>query len=149
MQEILHACGLDWRLIIIQIFNFGILVGILWYFLYTPLLKILRDREEKIQKGVADADAAAEMRAVADLTKQEIIKEAHTEAAKIVNRSTAHAEERSALLAAEAQEKIARTVKEAEKAAAELKAAALKESEAEIAKLAILGAEKILKERLD
>ncbi len=149
MQEILHAFGIDWRLIIIQIFNFGILVGILWYFLYTPLLKILRDREEKIQKGVADADAAAEMRAVADLTKQEIIKEAHTEAAKIVNRSTAHAEERSALLAAEAQEKIARTVKEAEKAAAELKAAALKESEAEIAKLAILGAEKILKERLD
>ena len=149
MQEILHAFGIDWRLIIIQIFNFGILVGILWYFLYTPLLKILRDREEKIQKGVADADAAAEMRAVADLTKQEIIKEAHTEAAKIVNRSTAHAEERSALLAAEAQEKIARTVKEAEKAAAELKAAALKESEAEIAKLAILGAEKILKERHD
>lgn len=149
MQEILHAFGIDWRLIIIQIFNFGILVGILWYFLYTPLLKILRDREEKIQKGVADADAAAEMRAVADLTKQEIIKEAHTEAAKIVNRSTAHAEERSALLAAEAQEKIARTVKEAEKAAAELKVAALKESEAEIAKLAILGAEKILKERLD
>ena len=149
MQEILHAFGIDWRLIIIQIFNFGILVGILWYFLYTPLLKILRDREEKIQKGVADADAAAEMRAVADLTKQEIIKEAHTEAKKIVNRSTAHAEERSALLAAEAQEKIARTVKEAEKAAAELKVAALKESEAEIAKLAILGAEKILKERLD
>lgn len=149
MQEILHAFGIDWRLIVIQIFNFGILVGILWYFLYTPLLKILRDREEKIKKGVADAEAAAETRAAADLTKQEIIKEAHTEAAQIVNRSTVHAEEKGALLAAETQEKIARSLREAEKAAAELKAAALKESEAEIAKLAILGAEKILKEKLD
>jgi F-type H+-transporting ATPase subunit b len=148
MQEIIHAFGIDWRLIVIQIFNFGILAGVLWYFLYTPVLNILRDREEKIKKGVADAEAAAGMRKDADATKQSIIKEAHAEATSIVNRGTVHAEEKSAALLAEAQEKIQRNLKEAEKAASELKAAVLKESEAEVAKLAILGAEKILAKKL-
>ncbi len=148
MEEILHAFGIDWRLIVIQIFNFGILVGALWYFLYTPLMNILREREEKIKKGITDAEAAAEARTEADATKQSIIKDAHTEAAQIVSRGILAAEEKASGVTQEAQEKAARTIEEAGRAATELKTQALKESEAEIAKLAILGAEKILNEKL-
>ena len=70
MEEILHAFGIDWRLILIQVVNFGILAGALWYFLYTPVLKILNDREEKIRKGIEYAEAAQETRAEAGTTKQ-------------------------------------------------------------------------------
>jgi F-type H+-transporting ATPase subunit b len=149
MEEILHAFGIDWRLIVIQVFNFGILAGALWYFLYTPILTILKEREEKIRRGIEDADAAEKTLAEADSTKEEILKEAHTEAAHIVSRGTLHAEEKASALVSEAQEKVARDLKEAQKSASELKAQALKESEAEIAKLAVLGAEKILREKLD
>lgn len=149
MEEILHAFGIDWRLILIQVVNFGILAGALWYFLYTPVLKILKDREDKIRRGIEDAEAAGKTRAEADTTRQEIIKEAHTEATHIVNRGTLHAEEKASTLLNEAHEKAARDITEAQKTATELKAQALKESEAEIAKLAILGAEKILREKLD
>jgi len=148
MQEILTAFGIDWRLIVIQIFNFGILAGALWYFLYTPVLKLLSEREEKISKGVSDAEKAAEALKSADAEKSTILKEAHSEATHIVARGTAHAETKSKEIIDDTQSKIARDLANAKKTADELKLKSLKESEAEIAKLAILGAEKILKEQL-
>ncbi len=148
MQEIIHAFGIDWRLIVIQIFNFGLLAGVLWYFLYTPVLKLLADREAKIKKGVEDALKAGEARKSADTEKNLILKDAHAEATHIVARGTAHAEEKGKALIVETQEKIARDLASAKQTADEIKAQALKESEAEIAKLAILGAEKVLNENL-
>ncbi len=148
MQEILHAFGIDWRLIVIQIFNFGLLVGVLWYFLYTPVLKLLSDREQKIKKGVEDAQNASIALENAEVEKTSIIKGAHTEATQIVNRGTVHAEEKSKALVREAQEKIAKDIENAKITALEIKAQAIKESEAEIAKLAILGAEKVLNSKL-
>ncbi len=149
MQEIIHAFGIDWRLIVIQIFNFGILVAVLWYFLYTPILKLLSEREAKIKKGVEDAAEAEEALKSADAEKSHILKYAHAEATHIVARGTAHAEEKGKTLVHEAQEKIARDIAQAKLTADEIKTKAVKESEAEIAKLAILGAEKVLTERLE
>ena len=148
MQEILHAFGIDWRLIVIQIFNFGVLAGVLWYFLYKPVLKILNEREAKIKKGIEDADAAGKARADADTEKNVVLKEAHKEAGEIVARGTQHAEEKGRAVLEEAREKAMRDLKNAEIAAQELKDAARKESDAEIAKLAILGAEKVLNAEL-
>ncbi len=148
MQEIIHAFGIDWRLIVIQIFNFSILMGLLWYFLYTPVLKMLADREAKIKKGIEDAESAAQSRTEALAEKAVIVKEAHAEAGTIFARATAHAEEKEKALLAEANEKVARDIQNAKQLAADLKVQALKESEAEIAKLAFLAAEKVLKTEL-
>jgi F0F1-type ATP synthase membrane subunit b/b' len=48
MEAIVEAFGIDAHLIIVQIVNFAILMAALGYFLYTPILNLLRDREEKI-----------------------------------------------------------------------------------------------------
>lgn len=148
MQEILHAFGIDWRLIVIQIFNFGVLAGILWYFLYTPVLKLLDERAKKITKGLADAKSAEDALRVADTEKTKVLKEAHVEASKIVLRGTAHAETKEKELLEEASHKIARDIAAAQALAEEIKQKALRESEADIAKLAILGAEKVLRREL-
>lgn len=148
MQEILHAFGIDWRLIVIQIFNFGLLAGALWYFLYTPVLKLIAEREEKIKQGVEDALKAEKALESADAEKNVILKEAHGEAMHIVTRGTQHAEEKKQALISEASEKIARQLKNAEVRAEEIKANALKASEAEIVKMAMLAAEKVLNTEL-
>jgi F-type H+-transporting ATPase subunit b len=144
MEEIIRAFGIDWRLIVIQIFNFGLLVGVLWYFLYTPVLRLLNEREEKIKKGVENARKAEEVLKSADAEKNQIIKNAHTEASQIVARGSAHAEEKRRATIEETQEKIARDIANAKLTAEALKEKAIRESEAEIAKLAILAAEKVL-----
>ncbi|QQR65222.1 ATP synthase F0 subunit B [Candidatus Kaiserbacteria bacterium] len=148
MEEIIHAFGIDWRLIVIQILNFSILMGLLGYFLYTPVLKMLADRESKIKKGIEDAEHAAQARTDALAEKAVIVKEAHTEAGAIYSRATLSAEEKEKAMLREAGEKIARDIQNAKQLAADLKTQALKESEAEIAKVAFLAAEKVLVSQL-
>ena len=147
MQEIIHAFGIDWRLIAIQIFNFAILAVGLWYFLYTPLLNLLENRQKTIQEGVAQAAEAERQLRHADEEKSEILKAAHTDASAVAARAKAHADEKTAVLIREAEEKSARILEEAKREGEAEKQRLYKESEAEIAKTALLAAEKILKER--
>ena len=145
MEEILHAFGIDWRLIFIQIVNFALLTGVLWYFLYTPLLRLIEEREAKIRKGVLDAQSAEESLKSADKEKIAILKSAHAEAGQIVHRATTHALEKEEQVLKEADEKVARKMRGAQAEAEQIKERALKESEAEVAKMAMLAAEKILR----
>ncbi len=147
MEQLIAAFGLDLRLIIIQVVNFGLLMVALTYFLYTPVLKLLREREEKIAQGMKDAARAAEALAEAADEKKGIITAANQEAEAMASRAKTHADEKAAVIMAEANTKAAQVAKDAALRAEEAKTRALKESEAEIAKLAILAAEKVLKER--
>ena len=147
MEEIIHAFGIDGRLIVIQIVNFGLLVLVLWYFLYTPILKLLAEREAKIKKGVEDAEKAELALRDAGEEKKKIVSDAHKNAEEISARAKSFADQKSAEIVAAAESKAAVVLQNAEKRSEELKAQAHKESEAEIAKVAILAAEKILNEK--
>jgi F-type H+-transporting ATPase subunit b len=147
MEEILYAFGIDARLIAIQIFNFALLAAALWYFLYRPVLNLIESREAKIAQGVRDAEAAAAEKAAAESERATVLKAASTEADLMLERAREHAAEKEAALVAEAEAKAARTLKNAELAAAELSRRAAEASEAEIAKVALLTAEKLLRER--
>lgn len=148
MEEVLTAFGIDWHLILVQVVNFGILVAILTYFLYKPILKLLAEREGKIKKGIEDALLAEATKNEAETEKVRILKEAHTEASHIVARATAHGEEKAEELIGNARAKIAKEEELAKSREQELKERTLKESEAEIAKLAVLASEKLLNKEL-
>ncbi len=148
MEEIIKAFGIDQRLIIIQIVNFAILAGALGYFLYKPVLKLLADREAKIAQGLKDAEAAAVAKAEADTEKQAVLAAAHKDAEAVNERAKVAAEAKSAEIVAAAADKAADLVKAAEVKSEALKAQAIKESESEVAKLAILATEKMLREQV-
>lgn len=147
MEQLIEAFGLDLKLIAIQIFNFVVMMAILTYFLYNPLLKVLRERKEHIEQGIKDAAAAKEARAAADTEKQEIVASAHKEAEQVSVRAKEYADQKTADIVAAADEKAATIVKAAEEKGEEIKKKAHKESEAEVAKVAVLAAEKILREQ--
>lgn len=147
MEKIIEAFGLDVRLIIIQLVNFGILMAALSYFLYKPVMRMLDERATKIARGVADAEAAAAARTSAEADKQLVLTSAHGEAAAVVDRARKHAEETEEKLVRDAQAKAAGIVSDAEVRATEAARRLEKESEAEIAKIAVLATEKLLRER--
>ena len=147
MDQLIQAFGIDLKLIVIQIINFILLLALLSYFLYKPLLKVLNEREEKITQGVKDAEAAAEAKAAAASEKQVIVSAAHKEAEEVAARAKIHADEKAVAITAAADEKAGSIVNAAEQKAEDIKVKAHKDSEAEIAKLAVLAAEKILKEK--
>jgi F-type H+-transporting ATPase subunit b len=147
MEEILHAFGIDGKLIVIQIVNFAILAGVLTYFLYTPVLKLLSEREAKIKKGVEDAENAAKALSEADTEKKSIVASAHKDAEEIAIRAKQFADQKSADIIRDAEAKGASLLESAHMRGEEIKVQARKESDAEIAKLAVLAAEKILREK--
>lgn len=147
MDQIIHAFGIDTRLIIIQLVNFGLLMFVLGYFLYKPVLKVLADREAKIAQGLKDAEDAAKAKSEAGVEKQAILSSAHADAAAVAERAKKAAEEKASEIVGNAENKAATVVAEAEAKRELIKEQARKESEREIAEIAILAAEKILKEK--
>lgn len=147
MEQIIIAFGIDWRLIMIQLLNFGFLLAVLTYFLYTPILKALDERKALIAKGIENAKNAGEKLAQANDESRGIVSEAHKDAESIVLRAKETAKKDASGIVSEAHGQSEKIVLEA-RAKAQADATRIqKESEKDIAATAILAAEKILKEQ--
>lgn len=144
MESLLDAFGIDWKLLIAQLVNFGVLFVALTYLLYKPVLKTLDERKAKIAQGVEDAERAAAAAATADSDAAEVVKGAEQEAEGIVSSARDLAGTEKARIMKEAETRAAAVAADAEARAAETSAKALRDSEKEIARLAVLAAEKVL-----
>ena len=147
MNELLEVFGVDWRLIVIQAINFALLLIILWYFLYRPVLRIIEERQVKIKKGVEDAEEAATQLLRADEQKDSIITDATAKASVLFEKAKIRGIEKEKELVKTARVRSEEIQKDALLKAEEVKRRALEESKTEIAQLAIMGAEKILQKK--
>jgi F-type H+-transporting ATPase subunit b len=147
MSALFAAFGIDWRLLLIQAINFALLLSALTYFLYKPVLKIIDDRQKKIAEGVQTAELAAKKLEDAKSEGEQIVGGAAREAEGLVAGARTRAEERGAEIVKAAEARAHATLKDATERAEESKRAALKQSEREIARAAMLAAEKILRQK--
>jgi F-type H+-transporting ATPase subunit b len=149
MSQLFSAFGVDTNLLIAQAVNFGIVLVALWYFLYKPVLKVIKERQEVVAQGVRDAERAGEKLASADSEAQSRVQKADVEADSIVSLARESANMEKARLLRDAEARAVAVTNDAEARAAEAAAKAKRESEKDIARVALLAAEKILKERHD
>ena len=145
MQQLFSAFGIDWHLLIAQAVNFGIVLIALWYFLYKPVLAMLEKRREVVAKGVEDATRAQELLAGAGAESAKRVAAADEEAEHIVSAAREAGNAEKARLLKEAEARAVAVTKDAEERAKEVAARAERESEKEVARLAVLAAEKLLK----
>ena len=149
MQQLFSAFGIDWRFLAAQAVNFGIVLIALWYFLYQPVLRTLEERRRVVAKGVEDAEHAREKLARADSEAAERVKAADTEAQEIVRAGRMNASLARSELLKEAEIRAAAIATDATARAADAAAKMLRESEREIARLSLLAAEKVLRQKHD
>ncbi len=147
MDQLFGAFGIDGKLLLVQLINFGLLFAGLTYLLYKPVMKTLDERREKIAQGVKDAEDAAAKLATADEEAHQTVKQAETEAETIVSGARDAATAEKARITKEAEQRAAQIEADADARAKETAAQALRESEQEIARLAVLAAEKVLREK--
>jgi F-type H+-transporting ATPase subunit b len=147
MSALLGAFGISGSLLLAQAVNFGILLIVLTYLLYKPVMKTLAERQAKVAQGVIDAERAAEKLATADGEAAERVSKAEGEADGIVMgaRETATAEK--ARIVKEAEARAVAIAADADARAKETAAKSLRESEKEVTRLAILAAEKVIREK--
>lgn len=147
MEELFSTFGIDWRLIVAQALNFGIVLVALTWLLYKPVLKTLDERREKIAQGVKDAERAAEAAANADAEAKKVTHAAALDADQIVASARDAASSEKARIVKEAEARAEAIARDAEARAQETADRARRESEKEIARLAVLAAEKVLRSR--
>lgn len=144
MESLIHAFGLDARLIVIQMINFTALAVLLSYFLYKPIMRIVNEREEKISEGIKNAEAASKALEEAEDKKGEILSIANREAEAVVTRAKESAKVEAAEIVGEAEKTAADRVRQGEERGQVLAEEARRKSEAEVARLAVLAAAEIL-----
>ena len=145
MDQLFGAFGIETHLLIAQLVNFGVILVVLWYVLYRPVMKTLDERRILVAKGVEDAQEAKEALEGATEKAGEITRGAESEAEGIVSRARDEAGTERDRLLKEAQMRAESVEKDAQARAQEAHDKALRDSEKEIARLAILAAEKAMR----
>jgi len=142
MGAVLGTFGVDWRLLLINAINFGVLMLALWYFLYQPVTRVLEERRNKVAKGVEDAQLAqAKLQEIED-SREQVLAQAGREADKLVDEARAAGAAKERELRAQGEAAAQAALKDAAAQANDLKEKALEESKREVAKLIVLGIEK-------
>ncbi len=145
MNQLFDAFGVNAKLLLSQVVNFVILLTALTYFLYKPLMRSLDARQKVVAKGVEDAERAAEKLASADAVATKRVTKAEEEGESIVLNAKEVAQTERVRLIREAEARAEALMVEADARAKENASKMLRESEKEIAKLAILAAEKTIR----
>lgn len=143
MSAVLTTFGVDWHLLLINAINFGLLLLVLWYFLYAPVMKMLEERRERVVQGVRDAEAAAQKLHEIEASRASVLTAAGKEADALVAAARAAGTQKERDLVQKGEAAAERAVAEAQAQALELKARSIEESKQEVAKLIVLGMEKI------
>jgi F-type H+-transporting ATPase subunit b len=148
-MKLFSAFGLDWRILLAQLINFGILLFLLYKFGYKPMFKFLEARSKKIEAGLENAEEA-EKRLQA-ISEKEIasIKETKKEALKILEIAHQEGEENKKKTIEKTKEDIGQIInKEKQNMRAE-KAEVLKDIKSEVSDLVMSALEKVLVEKID
>ncbi len=145
----MKALGVDLPLLVSQAVNFGILLLVLYLALFKPLTKMLRERAERVKKGLADAEASKQLLTDAEARKQELIEAGRREAHDLVERATRSAEQQKQEILQQARQEahdiILRAQQQAQREIQDGRVAL----QQQIVDLAIASASRVLEENLD
>ena len=141
--------GINLPSLVAYLVNFILLLGILGFFAYKPLMRMLDERTERIRESLEAADRAREEAASAQEAIQEQIDEARREGQRIMDQTREAAERfRTEEMDKPRQEPEA-CVERAKADIARERDTALQEVRASFGDLAITAAERVIRSSLD
>lgn len=146
-MDALANIGVDWKLLLAQVVNFGILLWVLKRYAYQPMLKMMDERTAKIERGLLDAEAAQVKLHEMEDKEKAVLLEARAEAKKILAETDEAAKKRDASRAAETEERVKKLLADAEVKMSDDRAKMLADAKGELAETVVLAVEKILKEK--
>jgi F0F1-type ATP synthase membrane subunit b/b' len=83
MIEGLGRLGVSWQSLLVYTVNFVLLVAELYLVAYRPFLRVLRERAERISRGLADAEQAQRLKADLERQRAKVLEETADEARRV------------------------------------------------------------------
>src|SRR3989344_3176313 len=115
MDSIISTFHIDWKIIIAQAINFGVVFTVLYIFALKPLSKLMEERSGKINKGVDDAKTNATLLLKTRAEYDEALSKARAEADKIFQEGKKEATVKRAVMLEEAKDEVALLVENGKK----------------------------------
>ena len=106
MEEFITTFHIDWKLMIAQLFNFGVVFLAFYLLAAKPLRKLMKERGEVISKGVNDAKVNAEILEKTQKASEEILNKARAEAHKFAQENKKEEEARKAAMIEDATKEV-------------------------------------------
>lgn len=145
----MEQLGINPIFLLSQIVNFAVLAFLLHRFAYKPILKMLDQRRERIEKGLEDARLAEEARANAEQERQQILDGARAEAQGVVAEANERGEAQAVKIVEEAQQQALGILDDARAEAKAEQDRLLAEMRGQISALAIAAANQLIGSSLD
>lgn len=149
MGEFFEAFGVDLPKLIFQVVNFLLLLYLLNRFLFKPVLARLDERQQRISKGLEDAESAARDRELARAEREAAVTEARREAQALVARATKIAEDSRTEIVAEARAEAEKVAARARNEITAEKEKAIAELRTQVADLALEAASRLVRAEMD
>ncbi len=149
MDSIISTFHIDWKIIIAQAINFGVVFIVLYIFALKPLSKLMAERSEKIAKGIDDAKTNASMLERTGAEYAEAIAKAKAEANKIFQEGKKEAEAKKAEMMEAAKNEATVIIENGKKMMEAEKIKMVEEAKKEMVDLAMLATEKLIKSKQD
>ncbi len=148
-MDALANLGINLGYLITQIVNLLLMLVILYLVAYKPMVRMLRERRERIAEGINNARKAEEMLASADADKQALLDEARAESQRIVSEARSRAEDAADQIKADARQEANRILEQARQDAVSERNRLLADMRDQIVLLSIAAASHLLRVNLD
>ncbi|OGE86176.1 MAG: ATP synthase F0 subunit B [Candidatus Doudnabacteria bacterium RIFCSPHIGHO2_02_FULL_46_11] len=141
--------GLNLKLFVAQLVNFGVVLFVLWRWVLTPVAKRLQERTDRIEKSLQNATALDAEKEKFEIWKKEEMGKVRSLASGIVAESKSQAEKVKVEVLARAKNEQEELLKRAEQQIASEKDKMLREAKEQLASLVVSSVEKVLREKID
>ena len=149
MESIISTFHIDWKIIVAQAINFGVVFAVLYIFALKPLSKLMAERSEKIAKGINDAKTNATLLEETRAEYEAAVLKARTEADKIFQDGKKEAEAKKTLMLEETKKEVAVVIENGRKMLEAEKVKMVQEAKKEIVILTMKATEKLLGGKID
>lgn len=147
-MEMLQAFGIDYRLLIANFVNFGLLLLILYKIGYKPIMKFINERTTTIEAGVKNAERATTALAEAEASQASLLAKARQEAQQLLTEAQQRAEQQGAMIVERSKTEAHKVIDQAKLDIRQQHDQMMREAKQELSAVVVLATEKILRAKL-
>ncbi|MEK7105883.1 MAG: F0F1 ATP synthase subunit B [Patescibacteria group bacterium] len=147
MESIISTFHIDWKIIVAQAVNFIIVFIVLYIYALKPLSKLMKERSEKISKGIDDAKVNAEVLGQTQKEYDAMLAKARIDAQKVFEGAKKEGEIKKSELLEISRKDVATMIENGKKSLEAEKAKIMEDAKKEIVALAMTATEKIMSEK--
>ncbi len=141
--------GINWKLFLAQMINFGIVLFVLWKWVWKPVTSNMEERTKKIEESLINADRITEEKTEFEAWKETEMGKARQEATAIISEAKTQAETVKNDILEKAKLEQQALLEKGARELTQQKEQAIADAKSELADLVVGAAEKLIREKVD